>query len=171
MWATPSSGRQFSWTQADVSLCMSLYPTLLQSQVPTKLHLCTHMEVPSPHILELERIVSQDNSQLSHPGSGCDETPLPSTGEVVQPPLLTCPLLLSMLAKTWRNVRTGSASPAVLLLDPTRPKAKSSLNLPCRSAQLPYLLATATPPTFKPISFMVAPTCVSSNTSPFGFYF
>lgn len=58
----------------------------------------------------------------------------------------------------------------MLPLGPTRPKAKSSLNLQRCSALLPYLLATGTSQTFKPMSFMVAPTCVSSNTSPFGFY-
>lgn len=58
----------------------------------------------------------------------------------------------------------------MLLLGPTRPKAKRSLNLQCCSAQLPYLLATGTSQTFKPMFFMVALTCTSSNTSPFRFY-
>jgi len=38
-------------------------------------------------------------------------SPGDSTGEVVQPHLLTCPSLLLVLAKPCRNMRTGSVPP------------------------------------------------------------
>lgn len=83
--AFSASATQHSWEDGcsgskqmfHFGLCLSLYPNFLQSHLATKPDLCTHKEAPSLCIERLKRNSSQDRSQRSHPGLGCDETPLP----------------------------------------------------------------------------------------------